>query len=162
MPNKTMKNPSKKTLYLLLIGAALLLVIVIQRSPRRSNAPKTGRFEQVYTTAIDSLHDSTKTVREKLRANLPGDLEILPEKRLRHSKTNEKEEDEDPGEPTLKNITLRGIYWSDAMPLAEINDRLCKTGDQIAGFILEEIQPYQIILTDDLGNRHTNSLVREL
>ena len=157
------KNPSIKPIHLILIGAALLLafwvVTALQRNSRKGDALRSERFEQVYTTAIDSLHDCTKAVRNKLSANMPGDLKILPEELLRQI---EADDEETPGKPTLRNITLRGIYWSDALPLAEINNRLCKTGDSIAGFTLEEIQPYQIILTDVEGNRHTNSLVKEM
>ena len=69
---------------------------------------------------------------------------------------------EDPGVPTLKNITLRGIYWSATMPLAEINNRLCKPGEKIAGFTLKEIQPYQVILLDPEGGTNTISIVKDL
>ena len=78
-----MKNPSIKPIHLILIGAALLLaflvVTALQRNNRKGNAHRSGRFEQVYTSAIDSLHERTKAVRKKLSANMPGDLEILPE-----------------------------------------------------------------------------------
>jgi len=158
-----MKTPSKKTIHLLLIGAALLLALLIanalQRNSRRGNALKTGCFEQVYTSTIDALHTRTKAVRGKLRANMPGDLEILPEELLRRSEIDAAE---GLGEPILKNITLRGIYWSNTLPLAEINDRLCKVGDEIAGFTLHEIQPYQIILLDPEGNTNTLSLVKDI
>ncbi len=156
------KNPSIKPIHLVLIGVALalafLVITALQRNSRKGNALRPERFEQIYTTAIDSLHERTKAVRDKLQANMPGDLKILPEELLRRLETDD---EETPGKPTLRNITLRGIYWSDTMPLAEINDRLCKTGDPIAGFTLEEIQPYQIILTDAEGNRHTNSLIKD-
>lgn len=157
-----MKNPSIKPIHLLLIAVAVLLaflaVAALQRNSQKGNARRSGRFEQVYTSAIDSLHDCTKAVRNKLRANLPGNLEILPEELLRRAETDD---EETPGEPTLKTITLRGIYWNDTLPLAEINDSLCKLGDNIAGFTLEEIQPYQIILSDSSGSTQTVSLVKE-
>jgi hypothetical protein len=160
-----MKNPSKKIIYLLLIAGALLLAFLTvtarQRNNRKGHALKTGRFEQAYTSTIDALHTRTKAVREKLRANMPGDLKILPEKLL--IKAKDAIDGVDPSDDSPQGvIELRGIYWSDTLPLAEINDRLCKTGDQIAGFTLEEIQPYQVILSDFEGNRLTNSLVKEI
>ncbi len=137
----------------------LLLILTVQRSRTLQTSIQSGQFETTYTSAMDKLREQTRALRNKLNANMPGDLKILPEELLRRIKTSD---EENPGEPTLENIKLRGIYWSDTLPLAEINDRLCKTGDPIAGFTLEEIQPYQIILTDAEGNRHTNSLVKEL
>ena len=158
-----MKKPSAHTLkwgaIFIVLMIVLLLILTVQRSHRLQSSIKSGRFETTYTSAIDELRKQTQAVRDKLNANMPGDLKILPEELLRRIKTDD---EENLGKPTLQNIKLRGIYWNETLPLAEINDRLCKTGDSIAGFTLEEIQPYQIILTDVEGNRHTNSLMREL
>ncbi len=158
-----MKKPSAHTLkwgaIFIVLMIVLLLILTVQRSRTLQTSIQSGQFETTYTSAMDKLREQTRALRNKLNANMPGDLKILPEELLRRIKTSD---EENPGEPTLENIKLRGIYWSDTLPLAEINDRLCKTGDPIAGFTLEEIQPYQIILTDAEGNRHTNSLVKEL
>ena len=158
-----MKKLTPKTIHLLLIGAAVLLALLaglaLQRNKRMSKTLESGRFEQVYTSSIDTLHAHTQAIRDKLSANMPGDLEILPEELLRRVETDDAE---NPEEPTLKDITLRGIYWSDTMPLAEINDRLCKPGDEIAGFIIEKIEPYQIILSDPTGTTQTVSIVKEM
>jgi len=142
----------------LLIVSVLLLTV--HRSRRLQSSLKSGRFETYYTSAIDALQTQTRAVREKLGGNQPGDLEILPEELLRHDKKS-KEQLEKQGKTTLENITLRGIYWSDAMPLAEINDRLCKTGDEIMGFTVEKIEPYHILLTDRNGKKHTLSLIKK-
>lgn len=158
-----MKKISPKMIRWISIGAILLiaatLLIAWLQNHGKNTSLQSGRFEDYYTSAIDSLHAHTQAVRDKLRANMPGDLEILPEELLRRPKIKEEEIS---GDPTLKNITLRGIYWSDTLPLAEINDQLCKPGDQIAGFTLQEIQPYQILLLDSTGSTQTVSLIKDL
>jgi len=160
-----MKKPSTQTLHWIAIAAVLLIVLMlllsVYRGRRLQSSIKSGRFEATYAAAIDTLQAQTRAVRDKLNANMPGDLEILPEELLSLGR-KEKDQLEKQGEATLDNITLRGIYWSDAMPLAEINDRLCKIGDQIAGFTIEKIEPYQIILSDPAGTTHTVSIVKEL
>lgn len=160
-----MKKPSTRTLQWIILATALLIVSVlwftVQRSRNLQSAIESGNFEAYYTSAIESLKMQTHSMREKLGASLPGKLEILPEERLRKPQpapvTNKI-----PDRVTLANITLRGIYWSETLPLAEINDRLCKAGDQIEGFTLKKIQPYQIILLDSTGSTQTVSLVRDL
>ncbi len=157
-----MKKISSKTIHLLLIGAVVLFVLLamtaLQRNRRMSKTFESGRFEKVYTSSIDTLHAHTQTIRDKLSANMPGDLEILPEKLLRPSENSDTENSE---KPILKDIMLRGIFWSETMPLAEINDRLCKTGDEISGFTVEKIEPYQVILSDPTGTNHTVSIVKD-
>ncbi|MBI9020627.1 MAG: hypothetical protein JEZ10_05170 [Verrucomicrobia bacterium] len=158
-----MKKLSSQTIRWISLGAILLTVAALlfarQQTRRKNQPPQSGRFEDYYTSTIDALHVHSQKVRDKLRANMPGDLEILPEELLRRPKTTDPE---NPGVATINDITLRGIYWSDTMPLAEINDRLCKPGDQIAGFTLQEIQPYQILLLDATGSTQTVSLIRDL
>jgi len=160
-----MKKPSNRTIRWIAIGTALLVVLLlllgVHRSRRLQTSLESGRFEARYTAAIDALQTQTRSLREKLRANSPGNLEILSEELLRPAKTASVHL-ENQGKPTLENIKLRGIYWSSSMPLAEINDRLCKTGEKIAGFTLEEIQPYQIILSDSEGGKQTVSLIKDL
>lgn len=158
-----MKKLSPNTIRWISISAVLLVaaaLLIARQQNRRQNTPlRSGSFKNYYTSAIDSLHEQTQTVRDKLHANMPGNLEILPEALLRK---REAAESEKPGEPVLGDITLRGIYWSDTLPLAEINDKLCKPGDKIAGFTLKEIQPYQILLLDAEGATNIVSLIKDL
>jgi len=158
-----MKKPSAHTLkwgaIFIVLMIVLLLILTVQRSHRLQSSIKSGRFETTYTSAIDELRKQTQAVRDKLSANMPGDLKILPEELLNRS---EDDNSETPDKPALENITLRGIYWSDTRPLAEINDRLCKIGDVIEGFTVEKIEPYQVILSDPVGTNHTVSIVREM
>jgi len=159
-----MKKPSTRTLQWIGLATVLLIVLVlwltVQRSQSIQSSLESGNFEAYYASAIESLQIQTRSVRNKLRASLPGELEILPEALLRKPRPA-LVTSEIPKETSLANITLRGIYWSDTLPLAEINDRLCKTGDEIGGFTLEEIQPYQILLSDSTGSTQTVSLIKE-
>jgi len=159
-----MKKPSTQALKWSALATALLIVLVrlltVQRSQKLLSSLRSGRFEARYTSAIDELQTQTRAVRDKLRANMPGDLEILPEELLRALQPAHLT-DETPGELAIENVTLRGIYWSETMPLAEINNRLCKSGDKIAGFTVEKIEPYQIILSDANGTNHTVTIIKE-
>jgi len=156
-----MNTLSPKTIRWIGLGAVLLIGAAILLSRQQNNGLHTAlrgsRFEDYYTSTIDSLHTHTQAVYDKLQGNMPGNLKILPENFLRRAKTGNVKRQ---GEATLNDITLRGIYWSDTMPLAEINDQLCKAGDEIAGFTLQEIQPYQVLLLDAAGVTNIVSLIK--
>ncbi len=160
-----MKISSKKTantvLLALLLTVPVLLWVGARHNFRLKKSIDTGRFETFYTTAIEAVQTQTRTIREKLKSNLPGNLEILPKEQLKTAALIHNPGRPADGEPP-EPVSLRGIYWDETMPLAEIEDRLCKAGDSIGGFTLEEIQPYQIILSDETGNRTTNSLRKHL
>lgn len=159
-----MNKPSAKPIQKIALGAALSIGAVVLLAWESNNGAnpsrQDNRFDADYTEAIDDLHAHTRTIHDQLKGNVIGDLEILPEESLRIAETDASETAQEPAEPTLKDITLRGIYWSDAMPLAEINDRLCRPGDHIDGFTLAEIHPYSILLQDAAGITYTLSLVK--
>ena len=159
-----MKQTSNRTTHGVVLAILLLIVLALwlagQRSRRLQSSIESGRFETSYTSAIDTLQTRIRALRDKLNAGMPGDLEFLSEKLLRTIKQDD-EDAKTPGKPSLDRITLRGIYWSEALPLAEINNRLFKIGDEVEGFTLEEIQPYQIILSDPEGNSNTVSIIKD-
>lgn len=159
-----MNKPTAKTIRKISIGAILsigaLVLLVWTNNDGPTPACQDVRFDAYYTEAIDALHAHTRTVQNQLRGNSIGELEILPEQYLRLAEEASAKAAQPPAEPTLKDITLRGIYWSDAMPLAEINDRLCRPGDLIDGFTLAKIQPYSILLKAPTGSTHTVSLIK--
>jgi hypothetical protein len=43
-------------------------------------------------------------------------------------------------------LKLSGVLWSKASPAAIINNKVCKTGDQIAGYVIQEIKEDRVVL----------------
>lgn len=151
-------------------GAAFLLILlalaagglILRQNRTIQTTVSSGRFRSGYTSAIQTVQTQTRLLDEKLRKGIDGSLELTPEKLLTSPEPEPAPEPEQTAEARLQEtgeINLRGIYWSESMPLAEINRKLHKPGETVAGFVLEEIQPYHIVLIDPVGNRHTNSLI---
>jgi hypothetical protein len=149
-------------LLLLLLAAGGL---IMRQNKAFQISVSSGHFRSGYASVMQTLQTQTRLLDEKIRTGLDGSLELTPEKLLTSPEPEPGPETEqtadtlpvDPGE-----IKLRGIYWSESMPLAEINRKLYKPGETVAGFVLEEIQPYHIVLMDPDGNRITYSLIKEL
>jgi hypothetical protein len=157
-----MKLNSRRTILgaaiLVLLLVALAFWLIIQRNIRIQSSIESGRFEARYTASVDSLQTRTRNLSEKLKNGFAGPLKILPAELL--EKKEEAVATEDTPQPanSIGRISLRGIYWKESMPLADINGKLRKTGETIDGFTLEEIQPSQVILIDSEGTRKTVSL----
>lgn len=145
---------------LLLLLSVLALLLQSRRYDELQSAIKSGQFETHYTAAIDTLRTRIDEVSRKLDSGIPTNLHLLSEDQP-EALPPEENEDEDPDTPHFGTITLNGIYMNSTMPLAEINGRICRPGDRIAGYTLEEIQPYQVILSDIDGTRITNSLIHD-
>ncbi len=157
-PRRTILNAAVVALLLV----ALAFWLILQRNNRIQSSIESGRFEARYSAAIDSLQARTRDLREKLKNGFPGPLKILPPDLLadKEEAARQQAAPEDTPRPanTTGRISLRGIYWKESMPLADINGKLRKTGEQIEEFTLEEIQPSQVILIDSEGKRRSVSL----
>ena len=143
-----------------IIGVALLVLITILLwSQRLQSSLESGRFEDSYTSVIHSLRLKTNEVRKKMQGNIPGQIEILSEEYINalHTQAHQPE-----AEKTSKRLTLSGIYLNDTTPLAEINGQLCKEGDPIGDFTIEEISAYEVRVRDSEGAYQTLYLINDM
>ncbi|MBL7017148.1 MAG: hypothetical protein ISR84_06280 [Kiritimatiellales bacterium] len=142
---------------LMVVGTLLFILI---RTHRLQTSIESGQFEENYASAINALRSQTAEVRQKMRSNIPGDIEILSEEMLNALRASH---DASPITETtaFENLRLSGIYLNDTTPLAEINGQLCQNGDPIGKFTIEKIEAYQITLRDSEGTLKTLYLIQE-
>ena len=152
---------------LFVLLAVLIISLSLMYNRQAKSSIKSGLFEDRYTSVISDLQQEIRLLREKLKAGSTVSLDVLPdetetaqflppeeyvsENQAAISGTEEKS--------SPASITLKGIYWSEAMPLADINGKLCKPGETVAGFTVEQIHPYHIVLSLPDGRTVTNSLL---
>lgn len=138
MPSKTVVRAASG-----LIGLLLASVLIFQHlNQRLQENVETGEFKKRYTSTIDKLHESMRSIRDKFGqdnegAPPPAALSHLPEILIT-----------DPN--AIADITLQGISWNEQMPLAMINGKIYRTGEKAGGFIIKKIMPDVVLL--EYGN----------
>lgn len=153
-----MKMPSKAICIIAGGTIALLLIAVLIFRHINGNIKQdveTGAFKNKYEFAIESIDQTTQSVRNKMKANIetaPASFQTA----MRQPK---------PAEPIVTSdapIRLQGILWTENTPLALINGDMLQIGEETHGFKLIQITTDTVILEKDSGEEITLRLMEDI
>jgi hypothetical protein len=151
-----MKIHSKTVIVTAVLLAAAVLVWRYNNS-RRQQRIEAGLFTGQYETVIRKLRDGIRMVDRRMTQNGQYDPTLFTAPAVVHEETFAS----GTAEKGEASIVLQGISWNSDMPLAMINNRLYKTGDQIGTSTIVRIMPYGLILRSAVGTESEIRLVKE-
>lgn len=138
----------------LMIGAGLWNKVVGRRYDGGD-----GQFAESYRSPIQALRQSMNSVRECFAKSGQIHIEIKNPDPAQSATVQTPDGAE---VPHSTPIALQGISWQQSMPLAMVNGRVYRTGDQIDEYVLEEVTPNSIRLRDASGTVLKIKLMEEV
>jgi len=143
-----------------IVTAVLLAVAVLAwryANSRRQQRIEAGLFTRQYETVIRNLREGVQMVDRRMTQNGQYDPTLFTAPAVMPEESSASGTAENGDVP----IVLQGISWNNDMPLAMINNRLYKSGDQIGASTIVRIMPYGLILRSAVGVESEIRLVKE-